>query len=132
MSWLSASHNSYIRSLVSHSVHIQYITETGNSSDKSIRLSPLAAARPLTIHSRPEALDATRFRRACLPAPGRNARHLLTPIPPNQLGDHHRWLILTIRIEWNQPPFHEALHVVSSSRLIEPNSTPEPPPRDSE
>ena len=35
------------------SVHIQYITETGNSSDKSICLSPFAAARPLTIRSWP-------------------------------------------------------------------------------
>jgi hypothetical protein len=64
MSWLSASHNSYIRSLVSHSVHIQYVTETGNSSDKSIRFYPLAAARPLTIRSWPQALNARGSRRA--------------------------------------------------------------------
>jgi hypothetical protein len=35
------------------------------SSDKSIRFSPLAAARPLTIRSWPEALNARDSRRGC-------------------------------------------------------------------
>jgi hypothetical protein len=55
------------------SVQFQYITETGNFSDKSIRLSPLAAARPLTIRSWPKALNARGSRRACQMAISRNA-----------------------------------------------------------
>ena len=42
--------------------------------------SPLAAVQPLTILAWPAVLDAVFFRRACRPAPGRNACPLLTPI----------------------------------------------------
>ena len=38
------------------------------SSDKSLRFSPLAAAQPLTIRSRPETLNAGGFRGACMMA----------------------------------------------------------------
>ena len=38
-------------------VYIQYVTNRAISSDKSIRFSPLAASRPLTIRSWPEALE---------------------------------------------------------------------------
>src|SRR5208337_2715750 len=50
---------------------------TGRSLRTILKFSSrLAAAQPLTIHSRPEALDATGFRRACRMAIGRNARAL--------------------------------------------------------
>src|SRR5271157_6397569 len=50
MSWLSASHNSYIRSFVSHPVYIQYVTEPGNCFGQ---LNPFLPARrhPTVGHS---------------------------------------------------------------------------------
>ena len=94
--------------------------------------SPLAAVQPLA-RSRMASGARRRFLQACLPA-GSRSQCLPPPHadPPNQWRDHRRWLLLTTWTEWNQPPFHEALHVVWSLRLIEPNSTSERPPQDSE
>ncbi len=47
------------------------------SSDKSIRFSPLAAARPLTIRSVHEALKASGSRRACQMAISHNDYSLI-------------------------------------------------------
>ena len=45
-------------------------------TEKSIRLSLLAAAQPLNILSRPEALNASASKRACRMAISRNASSL--------------------------------------------------------
>ena len=63
------------------SLYIQYVTEPGDSFGKSIRFSPLAAARPLTIRSWPEALNASGSRGACRMAISRNGRPLFV-CPP--------------------------------------------------
>ena len=60
------------------------------SSDKSIRFSPLAVARPLTIRSWPEALNASGSRRACWMAisamPLLSLLFLISRNSPQQLG----------------------------------------------
>jgi hypothetical protein len=50
MSWLSASHNSYIRSLVSHPVYIQYVTKPGNFFGQTNPFLP-ASRRPTVDRS---------------------------------------------------------------------------------
>ena len=56
-----------------HPLSIQYGTEPGDSFEKSIRFSPLAAAQSLNILSRPETLNASGSRRACRRAISRGA-----------------------------------------------------------
>jgi len=58
-------------------LHIQYVTEKAIPAEKSIRSSLLAAVGPLTILSWPEALNASRSKRACRMAIRRNACSLL-------------------------------------------------------
>ena len=82
MSWLSASHNSYIRSLVSHPVYFSMSPNRAIPAEKSIRSSPLAAARPLTILSWPEALNATGSR---LPAGCPSAAMAVHPLLPKKI-----------------------------------------------
>ncbi len=55
-------------------VYVSMSPNQAISSDKSIRFSPLAAARPLTIRSWPEALNAKGAKRAYRMAISRNAR----------------------------------------------------------
>ncbi len=50
MSWLSASHNSDIRSFVSHPLYIQYVTEPGDSCGKINPFLP-TRCRPTVEHS---------------------------------------------------------------------------------
>ncbi len=52
---------------------IQYVTEPGDSCGKINPILPLAAAQPLNILPRPEALNASGSRRACRMAISRNA-----------------------------------------------------------
>jgi hypothetical protein len=56
---------------------LSFFTEPGDSCGQIIRSPPLASAQPLTILACPEALDATRSRRACRMAINRNARPFL-------------------------------------------------------
>src|SRR5271165_1597490 len=58
-------------------LYIQYVTEPGDSCGKSIRYSLLATVGPLTILPWPEALNASRSKRACRMAIRRNACSLL-------------------------------------------------------
>jgi hypothetical protein len=81
MSWLSASHNRYIRSFVSHPLYFSMSPNQAIPAEKSIRFSPPAAAQPLTILSCSEALKATRSRRACRMAIRRNDRPCMFDSP---------------------------------------------------
>ena len=81
MSWLSASHNSYIHSFVSHPLYFSMSPNQAIPAEKSIRFSPPAAAQPLTILSCSEALKATRSRRACRMAIRRNDRPCMFDSP---------------------------------------------------
>jgi len=64
-------------SMFSMSPKFSMLPNQAISSDKSIRFSPLAAARPQSIRSRPEVINASRSKRACRMAKRRNACSLL-------------------------------------------------------
>src|SRR5208337_5385086 len=64
-------------SLFSMSPKCSMLSNQAISSDKSIRFSPLAAARPLTIRSWPEALNARASRPGCHLAISRNDYSLI-------------------------------------------------------
>src|SRR5271157_5902830 len=73
MSWLSASHNRYIRSFVSHPPSIQYVTEPGDRFGQIELFLPARRRPTFTIRSWPETLNANGSRRACRMAISRNA-----------------------------------------------------------
>jgi hypothetical protein len=73
MSWLSASHNRYIRSFVSHPRYVSMSPNQAIPRTKSTYSFPLATAQPLTTPTGQETVNVSASRRACRMARSRNA-----------------------------------------------------------
>jgi len=82
------------------SVHIQYVTEPGNLFGQINLFSPLTAARPLTIRSWPEALNAGGFSSACMMASNWDACPCVFPGWPRLLVAVSFSVSCILQISW--------------------------------